>query len=122
MKLENYYLLTLLTSQGCWKRTRKEAEARGVEKYIQDLQHRFTFSENYYLLTRLSELLEQNKEESRIWKQKMEFETQKKMENYYLLTLFPGLLEQKKGKKQKHGGLKSISKMLNTGLLSLQKL
>ena len=78
LKLENYYLLTLLTSQGCWKRTRKEAEARGVEKYIQDLQHRFTFSENYYLLTRLPGLLEENKERSKIWKQKMEFETQKK--------------------------------------------
>ena len=52
----------------------------------------------------------------------MEFETQKKMENYYLLTLFPGLLEQKKERSGGKVGLKSISKMLNTGLLSLQNL
>ena len=61
--------------------------------------------ENYYLLTRLPGVLEENKERSRIWKQKMEFETQKKMENYYLLTLFPGLLEQKKRKEAEAWGV-----------------
>ena len=140
----------MLLNEASWKREFPTSRVSGLS--VVGNWQSSALSENYYLLTRLSELLEENKERSRIWKQKMEFETQKKMENYYLLTLFPGLLEQKKersggkvglksikllpadplnlpglleqkkGKKQRQGGLKSISKICNTGLFSWQNL